>query len=761
MQEKPNTPPDAAVPEQQPTENMNTVSAESAAASAAFAATNASADAPAAGTDAVPDVAAEATVAAPSSAEKTADDTAMTGDAATAAPTTADTAPLSTAAQTATAGDAATEQPCAPSAAEKLFHTLTPAAPLVLLLLLFAQCWMWLLAPALYAPCEEPTLSLLQKTLSGHLWLTPMTDTMAALPVYPWLAGLLALLPLPAASVYSLLALTGAALLLLGTWGLGRACGLGAGVSFASGCLLLASLLFPCMAHTLGAETVTAGLMACALAALIQGWKKDHAWISLPLGFICTALAGMSGGIIPFAIPLVASLLFVLWTGRVRRAQHKDALAGFALMLLLPLGWVAAIIFTGGHGAYLSLLVKQLLAPFSTAFWPPADPLEQPALVLLCALAPWPVLLLFTSWGRVLGSAWTSLKASRKEQCGHAWLWICLFAGLACCMLASTKPLPQALVLLPVAALLLTKALCRLSPFASRIFFCLLAAAAFLSALALTAFTLPFIVKHLPFALPALAQKILTPTTAILTVSAVLLIACVLLGRFTCKGRPCGALLVTTLLSTLLMQPVGLMLAPALNGVIGKPLAQLTAKPAVQAAPAAPATQTAPPAMKDTATDTPKAKPAQDAPAAKDAPAQNSAAEKAPAAKDAPTKEKMPAAAPAQPATSDTAAAQPTTAERPQAPVAKEAPAKDIPAPATVKETTPAAPTAAAAPEVAGQPAANASPKTPAAAPEAAPAPVDAPATAPAQPASAAPVQSAAPETAPAASPAPAAPAAQ
>ena len=565
---------------------------------------------------------------------------------------------------------------CQPSAAEKLFSALKAAAPLALLALLAAQCWMWIVTPMLCAPCEEPTLALLEQARHAQLWLAPMSAGTAALPAHPWLAGLLSLLPLPDAALYPLLTFVCAAVALLGTWALGLAAGLGSAASFGAGCLLLASGAFPLMAHRLGSFTLTAGLLALDLAGLARGWRKDSAWFALPFGFLCTALAGLCGGIIPFAIPLVTSLLLILWTGRVRRAQRPDALAGFILMLIVILGWAAAIIMTGGHGDYLASLTQQLLAPFSTGFWPPADPVEQPLIVLLCALAPWPVLILLVSWGRVVMQAWPALKASRHENSGHAFLWIALFTGMAACMLASTKPVQQVLPLLPVAALLLAKALLRLSALSSRIFFSLLTAIALLAALALAATTVPFIMENLSVALPELARKLLAPTLPVLVLSASLLVACAILGRFTCKSRPAGALLAVTLLATLLMQPVGLLLAPALTGVIGKPLPAMLQ----QASPATP--EATAPAAASTPADSEEA-------AASAAPAQEAQDTTALPAEPAPAGE---AAQPAPAPATEAAPAQP----------AEEAPVPNDPAQTQTPEAPEAAP---AAPEQEQQPA--------------------------------------------------------
>jgi hypothetical protein len=485
-----------------------------------------------------------------------------------------------------------TAEPLPPSGAQRAFAALSRIAPLPLLVLLLAQGWMWLMQPAALLPSEQSNLALVTGMLRDGLWLTPMADANSAgLPFFAWFAGLLSLLPLPdSAWLPPLVGLCAAAVALLGTYSLALACGLGNAVAFAAGLLLLASPAFMGASHYLSPALLCAGITAFALACLLMGWKKERSFVALPLGFVLTALAALCGGVLPFALILLTSLFFIIWTGRLRRAQKTDAIAGFVLMLLILFGWAGLVILTGTRDAYLGLVWQQVIAPFAAPF--SSDAVLLPLLLLLLAFLPWPLLLLTVSWGRVLKNAYSDLKASRHENCGKAWLWIALVLGIALCLLANKQPASDFAPLLPLGALALAGALLRLGATGSRVFFGAIAVLCIASALLLASCLIPDVPVLLQsLTLPALLSPCLPLIAAlaeqwqaVLIVSALLIIAGALLLRFTCKRSAGGALLVCTLLATVLMQALVLQLSPALHACLAP---KANSAPALETAPAA------------------------------------------------------------------------------------------------------------------------------------------------------------------------------
>ena len=83
----------------------------------------------------------------------------------------------------------------------------------------------------------------------------------------------------------------------------------------------------------MGPQGLATGLCLLSMAFFCMGWKKEHAWISLPLAFLTSGLAALTGGLLFLILPLLTSLVHLFWTWRIRRAQRLDALAGFLLLL--------------------------------------------------------------------------------------------------------------------------------------------------------------------------------------------------------------------------------------------------------------------------------------------------------------------------------------------------------------------------------------------------------------------------------------------
>lgn len=650
----------------------------------------------------------------------------------------------------------APEAPTAPAApvavleagpAQKAFSALAKAGPLALLLLLLCQLWPTFLTGGLYCPPEMKLMETARAALEQGQWFAPLHNGDAQLPVFIWLLAALdqlaRLLPPLATLVWPLGAALGGLACLWGTWALSRAAGSGPQAALASGLILLSSLLFPQLSHFMGPQALATGLCMLSMAFFCLGWKKEHAFISLPLAFLCGGLAALTGGLVFLILPLLTSLVHLAWTWRLRRAQRLDALAGFLLLLLLIALWAAAIIFWARAEGY----AQGISARFISLPWPlPALWWLAPALILAGTL-PWLLVVLGVNWGRVLAHSWKSLRASRKENSGSSFLWIGLLLSLPLSLL--TDGPAGATPGLCLLAVLLGRALIRLGSLGSKFFYLVIALLFLHAGMFLAAAHFPVALEWLrtstSLAVPQQYEALLTSLDALPVMGGLCIVFAVLLARFTRRAWPGGSLLACTLFAIVLAQPAHFWLAPDLARHAELKLAAaqpLTSAPAAPAAPADGAVAPAAPAAPETAPgdaakapatpeDAPAAAPGTSpAPAAPATPA-DAADVTAPAAEAAPTPTAPAEAVPTDAAPTDTAAA-PAPAKSEGA--AEDATANDAPAAAgaPAPETAPNA----AAP---GTPAADTAPAAPAAeaaapATESAPAPAeDAPAEGAAQ----------------------------
>lgn len=602
----------------------------------------------------------------------------------------ADGAPLPEEGQ-ASAGEEAPAAPAAPAAApvavleagpaQKAFAVLAKMGPLALLLLLLCQLWPTFLTGGLYCPPEMKLMDTVREALANGQWFAPLHNGDAQLPVFVWMLAALDLVarmvPQLSAFVWPAGAALGGLACLWGTWALSRAAGFGPQAALASGLILLSSLLFPQLAHFMGPQGLATGLCLLSMAFFCMGWKKEHAWISLPLAFLTSGLAALTGGLVFLILPLLTSLVHLFWTWRIRRAQRLDALAGFLLLLLLGTLWAAAIIFWVQAEGY----AQAVSSKFISLPWPlPAFWWLAPALAVL-GLLPWLFVVTGVNWGRVFATSWKTLRASRKENSGSSFLWIALVFSLPLSLLGSG--LAGATPALCLLAILLGRALVRMGSLGSKFFYLVIALLFLHAGMLLAALHFPVALEWLrtstSLAIPQQYEALLTSLDALPVLGGLCIVFAVLLARFTRRAWPGGSLLVCTLFAILLAQPAHLWLAPQLAEHAELKLAAAPAAPAAVEEGTAPA---APEAAAETAA--PKA-PAADAAAPETAPAPEAAPEGTTPAEAAPAPEATETSAPA-PEAAAPAEVQAAPAQEAAAP----APAEGTPAPA--ENAQPAAP---------------------------------------------------------------------
>lgn len=482
------------------------------------------------------------------------------------------------------ANPAPTTAPAAPPVkagpAEHSFRLLSFFALFSLALILAVQQYTSIYIPSTFTMSELGFAGMYEHMLAANQWLVPphLANMPAALPVYFWFMRLVDAIPYADGNfLYPLVSALSAFVALAGVYTLGLTTGLGNKVAFAAGLILLSCLGFTPLGHYLSPDLLFAGTLAFSMACLYRGWINQLSYVWLALGFALAGISTLTGGLMGLVIPLLTSLGFVVWRGSFRRGHQLDAVFGFALLLVVILGWLGAIILLTGESTYLYTLTRQIFAPFLVPLWPPQDPWWLYGLRLPVALLPWVLVILFVPWGCVCATAWPSLKASRNEKSGSAWLWIALFTGCLYVSATSIKPCLAFVPLLPFAALLLAKALLNLPEGRSRGFFLLLALGFAVVAVLLAALSLPFGLAAISPYIPAPIIKALESAQGLPVMAGVCALGALVLWKGTRRALPAGALLVTVLLATMLVQPASLMLSPSLMDVMGANQPEVTA----------------------------------------------------------------------------------------------------------------------------------------------------------------------------------------
>lgn len=458
--------------------------------------------------------------------------------------------------------------------AQQLFASLAKIGPLALLLLLAVQIWPIFLTGGRFCPAEWPSVLAALTSLGSGDWLCPSGPQGAQLPLLFWCMGglhhLLSLGGLPDLLIFPVTSTLCGALLLLAVWALSRASGGSAQAAFASGLMLLSSLLFPLLAHFTGPQPLATALTILSLACLCRGWQKASSPLLLMAGFVFAGLAGLSGGLAYVALPPLTSLVWLLWRLRLSRAQHLDAVAGFLGMLLVVAVWLLALIVFVEADSYLQSVVRQFWhwpLPLSGKWW-------LPLAAGVLGMGPWLALVPFVSWPRVLRQAPHDLLASRRDNCGSSFLWIALFLAAPLSLLA--PGLSGSGPLLCLLAILLGRALLRLSDLGSRIFFLVVALLFLHAGLALTAcgftVTLDWLVRFTSLSLTPEQREIVTQLSGLPVLGILGILCAVILARLVRRGWPGGALLISTLLACVLAQPAHLLLTPQLGAQPSVPL---------------------------------------------------------------------------------------------------------------------------------------------------------------------------------------------
>lgn len=354
------------------------------------------------------------------------------------------------------------------------------------------------------------------------------------------------------------------------SWLLARATGHDKRESFAAGLLVLGCLFFAGLAHYPRMDLLFAAVIVLSLLCLYRGWCKDKAPLWLTAGFVLAGVAALIKGPLALAFPILSSILFLIIRGTPGRLNGRDGILGFALMLLMIMGWATALYFTG-HADYLREIFGPQIAGRIVNAWHHAAPwwYYLAALPLVCL--PWVFLIFFVNWwavGKNLPDAWKK----RRENGGRMWLWIIFLSGLALLSAVSGKIAIYLLPVLPALAIVAARAMLRLTPARSRwFFFCVGVFWALLGLTLALAQAIPYLLPYLPenwATLPAIALAYMENTSGLVFMGLVAIVFGVALLRFSRRSLPGGALLLTSMGTLCLMQPYALVVAPSLDTML-------------------------------------------------------------------------------------------------------------------------------------------------------------------------------------------------
>lgn len=459
------------------------------------------------------------------------------------------------------------------------FEGCSKIGPLALLFALFCMSWpiFWQPMNALYCPAEIKTVTAFLHSIASGSWLAPvgLGDggwTMPQWPVFSWAAGLIALSPGIVDSGYLLPTTTFLCTFfaVLGVWCTAHAAGFGYKAAFAAGLILLCAPIFAPLPAFVGPATLASGLLLFALVFFCRGWQANAAWFSLPIAFLLTALAFLTGGWFFLLVPLIASFCFLIWRGELKRAHRSDAIFGYILMIGAIGCWLGWIMLNQDSGSYLGSLFSDsvhLALPVKLMWFAPI------ALGILGTL-PWLLLIFGVSWYRVLASSKAAIYKSRHED-GSALIWISLVIALPIALF--TQPFhPAAVCIACLAATLLGKAINNLGSAGNR-FFCLLASLCLIAAgcaIICASFdaTRQYLLELLPaLPVPDLSQK-LNSLSLLPIVGGIVALGGILALAFVKRFSGNGPLIYAILLVIILCQVCRLKFVHELASMPGSPL---------------------------------------------------------------------------------------------------------------------------------------------------------------------------------------------
>ncbi len=402
-----------------------------------------------------------------------------------------------------------------------------------------------------------------------------------------WLIDLIPQIEMPQAFFASSIIFT--TFYIIVTWALARGLGFSKQIAFASGLIMLSSYSFLALTHYIQMDIIYATFTNLSFLFFYKAWKKENGFFSLSFAFVLMACAVLIKGPFSFVLLFVATILFLIWSGNLKRLNSGDGVLGFMAFLIIILAWVAYLYFNNDFLYLKEFIQTHILNPYKIDF---AN--KQKYYYYLFGLAlislPWIFILIFVNWFNVLRNLGKTFR-NRKTETNSSWLLCIIISGLIILSIQNDQTIINLLPLMPALAILFAKALLNLSAFSSRLFFAFLALILVLSGLfailiEFQSYILPILptTSFLPEKIPAYINTVTTNTYFGLTgFGVILLLFALILFKFTRRSLAGGSLIVFTLALILCTQPFNILVAPQLDKIFSpKNQAQTLAKYADQ-----------------------------------------------------------------------------------------------------------------------------------------------------------------------------------
>lgn len=461
--------------------------------------------------------------------------------------------------------------------AEKSFSLLSKIGLPVLILLTFALCGQQFLFPRDFWFSEEVRyadiyMNMLSSgnffslTLNGH----PYAETGPLYFILVWLLDTIPTINMPQAFFGASIIFS--VLFTASTWLLARGLGYSAKTAFLSGLIVLSMFFLAGFTNYSRMDLLFASLINFSCLCFFRAWQKNSAPIWLIFAFLFLCLASLTGTLTAFVLPLIASVLFFLWTGKYKRINSADGIIGFLLALIIIFAWFSYL-YLQGKADYITLIFEQqILQKITPAFAHKSEPFWYYLAGLPLALFPWIFVILFGAWGTWLKNTGKAFKARKTENAG-AWLVLLIVTHIGILSLFADKSFACLVTVLPFFAILFAQSVHTFSPLRSRLFFALLSVitvlcGVFFILFEFHAYILDFLPNlwNLPKEIPAFIEVATTNTYFGLTaMGSLFIILGILLWYVVNRRFPCGSALIYSIGIIIAIQPLNLLIAPQLG----------------------------------------------------------------------------------------------------------------------------------------------------------------------------------------------------
>ena len=328
--------------------------------------------------------------------------------------------------------------------------------------------------------------------------------------------------------------------------------GCGKLAALVSGLVLLSLIYVVGLTQYVRMDLMFAAIIILSQVCLYHGLSAPAPSRLTVAGFGLAAVATLVKGPLGLAFPLLSAFVFFAWRGELTRLKRRDALLGYALALALLAAWAIGSLLAEGSAYLDTVLYKQVYRRAVDA-WHHDQPWHHYFWTLPLVWLPWTFLLACLPVGRALSRGhWRALWAVRREADGPAFIWVMLLSGFGLLTVVSTKIVVYLLPIFAPLAILTARGFLSLSPALAGRFFGIVA-----GLYGLLALVAPFAEIANPWGLRV--QGLGLVCLALLALGASL---------FRLRHSALPALAALVLGTILLIQPLGRLTLPSLDGAM-------------------------------------------------------------------------------------------------------------------------------------------------------------------------------------------------